>query len=224
MSLFAAGHQPTGGRDPFALRRAAIGLIQILTGHDLAFNLELALEEAAALLPFKVSKEMRTDCLAFITGRQQSLMLAEGYPYDAVGAVLNEQGHNPTNAQKGIQDLVEWRQKEGWDELLQAFARCARITRGEDQLYEVDVDQFEIAVEHELYAAVEQLHEKSRSEGSVDALLKDIQSLVPKITTYFEEVLVMAEDERVRHARLGTVQRIVQLSDGVIDFSQLEGF
>lgn len=224
IGLFAAGHQPTGGRDPFALRRAAIGLIQILTGHELSFNLKAALEQAAPLMPFKVTDETRAACLAFISGRQQSLLLAEGYPHDAVEAVLREQGHNPTNARKAVQDLIAWREKEGWDELLQAFARCARITRSEDQRHDVDVNRLEAGVERELYEAVTALHDRSRPEGSVDALLSDIQSLVPLITTYFEEVLVMAEDENVRRSRLGTIQRIVELADGVMDFSHLEGF
>ncbi|MDF1499047.1 MAG: glycine--tRNA ligase subunit beta [Anaerolineales bacterium] len=224
MGLFAAGHQPTGGRDPFALRRAAIGLIQILTGHELSFNLKAALEQAAALMPFKVTDETRAECLAFISGRQQSLLLAEGYPHDAVEAVLDQQGHNPTNARKAVQDLNTWREKEGWDELLHAFARCARITRSEDQRHDVDVNRLEAGVERELYEAVTALHDRSRPEGSMDALLSDIQSLVPLITTYFEEVLVMAEDENVRRSRLGTIQRIVELADGVMDFSHLEGF
>ncbi len=55
-------------------------------------------------------------------------------------------------------------------------------------------------------------------------MLQDVENLVPFITTYFEDVLVMAEDENVRRARLGTIQRIVRLADGLVDFSKLEGF
>jgi glycyl-tRNA synthetase len=224
MALFAAGHQPTGGRDPFALRRAAIGLVQILIAHDLPIDLRAALDEAAQQLPFEVARERRAECLQFIIGRQRSLLLAEGYPYDAVDAVLSEQGHDPTNALKGVEALGNWRAKEGWDELLQAFARCARITRGEEVLYDVDADRFEIDVERELFDEVQKLQQKKRPEESVNAVLEDVESLVPLITEYFEDVLVMAEDEKLRQARLGTIQLIVQLADGVLDFSQLEGF
>ncbi|MGD8621234.1 MAG: glycine--tRNA ligase subunit beta, partial [Anaerolineales bacterium] len=224
IGLFAAGHQPTGGRDPFALRRAAIGLIQILVGHELSIDLRAALKEAAELQPIEVSDDTLSECLDFIIGRQQSLLLSDGFAHDAVDAVLAEQGPNPTHALRAVGELIGWREKENWDEILQAFARCARITRGEQELYEVDVDKFEADIEHELFNAVHKLEEKSREEGSISALLREIESLVPLITTYFEDVLVMAEDEKVKRARLGTIQRIVHLADGVLDFSKLEGF
>ena len=224
MALFAAGHQPTGGRDPFGLRRAAIGLIQILTVHELSLNLRSALKDAAGLLPFDVDEKTRGECLGFIMGRQRALLLEEGYAHDAVDAVLAEQGHDPTHALKGVRELVAWRQKENWDELLQAFARCARITRGEREAYDVDVDEFEADIERELYDVVTKLNERERPDGSVAELLQDVEDLVPLITTYFDEVLVMAEKEQRRRARLGTVQRVVKLADGVMDFSRLEGF
>jgi glycyl-tRNA synthetase len=224
IGLFAAGHQPTGGRDPFALRRAAIGLIQILTEHKLSLDLRAVIKDAAELQPIKVSDETIADCLQFIIGRQQSLLLADGFPYDAVEAVLAEQGHNPTNALLGVKELIVWRKKDGWDELLQAFARCARITRSENKFFDVDIDQFEVEIEHELYDEVQKLGKGQAPLASVSNLLEHIRRLVPLITTYFEDVLVMAEDEKKRRARLGTVQRIVQLADGILDFSKLEGF
>lgn len=224
MALFAAGHQPTGGRDPFALRRAAIGLIQILTEHRLSIDLGAVLQDAAQLLPFDVEERARHECLEFILGRQRSLLLERGYAHDAVDAVLAEQGHNPSHALEGVRDLVAWRQKENWDALLQAFARCARITRSEQQTFQTDTDKFEAQIEHELHDEVTRLHEQERPEGSVASLLEDLESLVPLITAYFDEVLVMADDEELRHARLGTVQRVVHLAEGVMDFSRLEGF
>ncbi|MGD8633486.1 MAG: glycine--tRNA ligase subunit beta, partial [Anaerolineales bacterium] len=224
IGLFAAGHQPTGGRDPFALRRTAIGLIQILVEHNLALDLRTALKSAAALQPIMVTDETLEECLQFIIGRQQSLLLSEGFAHDAVEAVLAEQGHNPTQARQGVVELTAWRAKEPWDEILQAFARCARITRSEQELYEVDVEHFEDEIERKLYAELQELHERAHADQSVARLLQDVENLVPLITHYFEDILVMAEDERVRQTRLGTIQRVVQLADGIMDFSKLEGF
>lgn len=224
IGLFAAGHKPTGGRDPFGLRRAAIGLVQILTGHGLSIDLVAALDEAAALVPIDVSADIRDECLQFISDRQKSLLLSEGFPHDAVEAVLREQGHNPASAVKGVEELVARRKQEDWDELLQAFARCARITRQEDKLHKVDVKKFEFEIERELFEAVEELNKVDGAERTVGSLLAEVQSLTPLITTYFDEVLVMADDKGLRKTRLGTVQRIVKLADGILDFSRLEGF
>jgi glycyl-tRNA synthetase len=224
IGLFAAGHQPTGGRDPFALRRSAIGLIQILVEHELALDLRTALRGAAELQPIEVAGETIEECLQFIVGRQQSLLLSEGFAYDVVEAVLAEQGHNPTKAREGVVELTAWREEESWDEVLQAFARCARITRSEQELYEVDVKYFEDEIEQKLYSELQKIHEQPDPERSVATLLQEVENLVPLITRYFEDVLVMAEDESVRQTRLGTIQRVVQLADGIMDFSKLEGF
>lgn len=224
IGLFAAGHQPTGGRDPFALRRSAIGLIQILVEQEYALDLRTALRDAAELQPIEVAGETIDECLQFIVGRQQSLLLSEGFAYDVVEAILAEQGHNPTKAREGVVELTAWREEESWDEVLQAFARCARITRSEQELHEVDVKYFEDEIEQKLYSELQKIHKQQDLERSVATLLQEVENLIPLITQYFEDVLVMAEDESIQQTRLGTIQRVVQLADGIMDFSKLEGF
>ncbi len=223
MGLFAAGHKPTGARDPFALRRAAIGLVQLLMANQLRFDLREALQKVARLQPVKVDEEQVESCLAFIRARQQALLL-EQYPYDAVEAVLAEQGHDPAGAALAVDMLSPWRARDDWPTLLQAYARCVRITRDLDKTYPVQPKLFSEKVEHDLYKAVQDLPSADVAQGSIDAFLEKIETLLPLITKYFEDVLVMAEDESIRQNRLGQLQQIAHLAHGVADFSALEGF
>lgn len=224
IGLFAAGMQPTGTRDPFALRRAAIGLVQILAGLDLDLDLKAALRAAAEEQPIKVSRDAEQDCLAFIVGRQQALLLAEGQPHDAVEAVLEAQGANPARAARAVAALDEWRKREDWPQILQAYARCVRITRSIETRYEVTPQRFELDAERELYAALQSAQSVDRQPGSVDDFFAAFLPMMPQIERFFEDVLVMAEDEAIQHNRLAVLQQISALADGVADFSKLEGF
>jgi glycyl-tRNA synthetase beta subunit len=108
--------------------------------------------------------------------------------------------------------------------MLQAYARCARITRGEDETFIVQPEMLEEDAEKELFAAVLGAERVDRKMGSIDNFFTMFQPLVPVITRYFEEVLVMAEEPELRSNRLGTLQRVVRLAQNVLDLSRLEGF
>jgi glycyl-tRNA synthetase len=223
IGLFAAGHTPSGARDPFALRRTAIGLVQMLVEHQQRIDLRQMLTKAAEVQPVRVTEEHIEACLDFIATRQQALLL-EDFPYDAVEAVLAEQAHDPAGAAAAVGQFSAWRQREDWPLLLQAYARCVRITRDLTERYAVNTERLREPAEVELYRAVQALESDVADTGSIDAFLQKVEILLPAITTFFDDVLVMAEDAGVRENRLGLLQRIVHLADGVADLSHLEGF
>jgi glycyl-tRNA synthetase len=224
MGLFAAGLQPTGARDPYAMRRTAIGLVQILLKQSIRFDLRQALKQAAEGLPIEPQKAEQEACLDFIITRQQTYMLNEGYPYDAIEAVLAEQGHDPAGAEQAVRELEQWRKRKNWLEILQAYARCARITRDIETIYELNPKDFIEEETRALYAALEQVEDSSLAPGSVDDVLVAFEPLIPVINTFFDEVLVMTDDDKLRTNRLALLQRIVALTQGVADMSRLEGF
>lgn len=224
IGLIAAGYRPTGARDPFALRRTAIGLVHVLIERNISMDLRTAIDTAKEYLPIPVPEDAVQECLEFIAARLQAHLLAEGKPYDAIDAVLAEQGNDPTLAARAVEGLNIWREREDWPEMLQAYARCARITRGEEETYTVSPELLEEVAEKELFAAVLDAEQVDRVMGSIDDFFTTFQALVPVITRYFDEVLVMAEEPAIRSNRLGTVQRVVKLAHNVLDLSRLEGF
>jgi len=224
MGLFAAGHQPTGARDPFALRRTTIGLLQILIERELALDLRILLHSAAEQLPVKVAPGTIEDCLAFVRGRQQALLLAEGYDHDVIEAVLVEQAHLPLWATRAVIELQAAKERSDWDDILQTYARCARITRSEQTQFELQQEELIEPAEHALFEALKIAENAAREPGSVIGFLSVFTPLIQPITRFFEDVLVMAEEEVLRRNRLALLQRIVTLTVGVADFTALEGF
>ncbi|MDH5506034.1 MAG: glycine--tRNA ligase subunit beta [Anaerolineae bacterium] len=222
--LFAAGLAPTGTKDPFALRRAALGLVHNLITWDLDFDLGAAVKAAAARLPLEANLESQRDCLEFITGRMRGLFLEQGWRYDIVDSVLAAQGQNPAGAARAVQQLSTWIGREDWDTILPAYSRCVRITRDKSEVYPVDSKVFNQPAEKELYAALQQAEAAKPAAGSVDDFLSAFTPMIPAIDKFFEDVLVMDDDEKVRNNRLGLLQRIAALAEGAADLSPLEGF
>jgi len=220
VGLFAAGLAPTGAKDPFALRRAAIGTVQPLIEHDLDFDLRAAVAQAAKLQPIEVTDEVEEQVLEFIAGRL-SVLLKETYRYDVVDAVLAAQFVNPAGAARAVKGLQAWVERDDWNEILPAYSRCVRITRDHDDVFEVHPDLFEEESEVKLYQAV---NAGPSSFEDVDTFLSAVVALIPAINEFFNNVLVMAEEQSVRENRLGLVQRIASMANGIADLSYLEGF
>ena len=220
--LFAAGLAPKGSNDPFALRRAALHLIQNLVANRVDLDLRPALAEARALLPIAADESVLAEVLAFIGGRLEGVLREQGYPAAVVKAVLAEQGHNPYAATRTAEALSQLVEAEDWAEILDAYARCVRITRDQPEQFGLQPDAFRQGAEKELLAAYEAA--AAAGDGSVTTLVDRLREMTPAINTFFEDVLVMDEDAAVRHNRLALLQHIARLTKGIADFSHLEGF
>ncbi|MCS7061676.1 MAG: glycine--tRNA ligase subunit beta, partial [Anaerolineae bacterium] len=223
--LFAVGLAPRGSADPFALRRAAIGIVQNLIAARRSFSLRHGLEQAGRLLPVPMSTDALNSAHAFIVERARQQLLDEGFRYDVIDAVLAEQGDDPWRARLNVAQLSEWTRREDWSTLLAAYARCARIIKSARQEAPFKLDsayQDPEPAAQELTAALEALPPAPSQD--IDALMNCLSRLVGPITTFFDRVLVMAEEEIVRRSRLALVGRVVALAGGLADLSKLEGF
>jgi glycyl-tRNA synthetase len=223
--LFTAGMAPTGAKDPFAQRRAALGLVQNLIAWDLDFDLRGAIDKAAQRLPLPANVESQRLCLDFIVERLRNLLLEQGWRYDVVDAVLAEQGNTPARAAAAGRSLAAWVARPDWNTILPAYARCVRITRDQKERYTVNPARFIEPAEGELYSALQTAEAACEgNQGSPEVFLNALLPMIPDINRYFDDVLVMAEDAAIRQNRLGLVQRIAALANGVADMSRLEGF
>ena len=224
IGLFAAGMAPSGTKDPFGLRRAAIGLVQNLVDRGIDFDLHNALAKAAANLPIQTPQQTLDACFNFIAGRFENLLLEEGRRYDVVKAVLAEQADNPSLAVKVIEELTGWVARPDWNEILPAFSRCVRITRDLEKVNPVDPKLFQEPQEKALYKAWQDASQGIGDSRSIDVVLNNFVTMIPAINDFFDTVLVMAEDPQVRENRLGLLQAIAGMAAGKADFSRLEGF
>jgi glycyl-tRNA synthetase len=225
VGLFAAGLAPTGAKDPFGLRRAAIGVVQPLIEHNISFDVREAVRKAAALQPIEVKEEVQSQVLDFVTGRLRVVLNDMGYRYDVVDAVLAEQSQNPARAAEAVKQLQAWVEREDWNSILPGFARCVRILRSRTKDHEpraVNASKFTEDEEKNLYNAIRS--SVQRAPATVDELLKIVVTLIPSINAFFDKVLVIAEDEKIKQNRLALVGEIANLASGIADLSKLEGF
>ncbi len=224
IGLFTAGLAPSGNKDPFALRRSALGLAQLLIGRKIDFDLAWGLQAAAELLPLSSSAETGKAALEFIAGRLRGLLLDAGYRYDIVEAVLHTQAANPYRAACYAKTLTTWVTGPHWAELLPAYSRSYRITRDLDQRLPVEAEDLVESEEKALFEQLRAAEKNLQGSGDLDLALNQVLALVEPINLFFDRVLVMAEDAQLRQSRLGMLQRIVALLTPLVDLSALENF
>ena len=222
VGLFAAGLTPKGSNDPFALRRAALQLIENLIHHQCAFDVRVGLQEAAKLLPIECTDEQIDVVLRFINGRLEGVLREQGFAKSVISAVLAEQGSNPFKAARDARSLSDAMKAHSWAPVLDAYARCVRITRDLTEPYELNAAQLTDDSEKALLQAYETA--VSKQNGMLASVLSSMWDMVPAITAFFDNVLVMDEDMGVRNNRLALLQHIADLPQGLADLSKLEGF
>jgi glycyl-tRNA synthetase beta chain len=193
---FAAGLEPTGSRDPFGLRRAAAGLAGILLASEWRADPAALIGEAGA---------------SFLLDRLEPMLLEESVTVEEVRAARGSGRTEPVEVAALARALRDFR-GPGRDAVRDAYGRCVRIA-GTTPPGAVDAALLTDAAERDLAAALERL------EPGLDAAA----ALVPAVDRFFEDVLVMAEDEAVRANRLTLVARVAAALRELGDLGELPG-
>jgi len=221
--LFACGLKPTGSADPYGLRRTAVGLVSLLVHGKIHLDLKRFLELAAELQPVKGGAT--ADVLAFVGDRLSVWLRDQGLGHDVVEAAVAERGSDPYGAYLTAKALSDAVAGSDWNEILTAYARCKRITRDLGEEYALSEAHYTEPSAKELYEAYQKHRLPSNgSRPGAEELLAALRQLTPSINSFFDAILVMAEDQQVRQARLALVQRIAELPKGIADLSKLQGF
>ena len=221
--LFAAGLAPRATADPYGLRRAALGIVQILAERHIDLDVADLLAPVADAQPIDVDAETRAAILDFIAARLKVWLQGDAGAPHVIEAVLAEQTRNPYRALLGVGELALWTARDDWAAILDSFARCVRITR-DQPAYEVKKGLLSHEAEKALYAAYQDAAKQLGPDDNVGQMLTLFAGMVPAVTRFFAEVLVMDEDPAVRENRLGLLEAIAGLAKGRADFSQLQGF
>lgn len=222
--LFSIGQQPTGDKDPFALRRAALGVVRILVEHKLHLSLhELA---QAAFQPY--SAHAPAELESFIYDRFAGYLKEAGYSTLQVDAVLSGR---PTNLGLIPQQLEAVRAFQAMPEaesLAAANKRIANIlkqaeAKGEAPL-DVEPGERTDPAERALYEAIQAASENARAlyeRGDYTGYLKAFAVLKAPVDTFFEKVMVMVDDAKVRRGRLALLRNLREAMNRVADLSRL---
>ncbi len=217
---FSIGLKPSGSSDPFALRRAAQGVVKILADHRLRAPLSQLI--AAAQPKTEATAELRE---FFLDRLRYYLREVRGFPYDEVNAVLAAGADDVVDALERCAALQKVRPTENFEPLSAAFKRIRNILTkagGADKFAgEPDASPLEAGAERDLYNEARRIFEETQGSGDYEAVLRRIADLRPAVDAYFDKVLVMALDERVRHNRLTMLAWILRAFTRVADFSEI---
>jgi glycyl-tRNA synthetase beta chain len=236
VGCFSVGVVPTGSSDPFALRRAALGIVKIILERKLPVSLSQTIAAAGKALhahpPRKhLTAQQETQVLDFILDRAKFVLREKsGFAYDEVNAVFAAGSDDLVEVEKRLKALKAIRKSRNFEPLASSFKRIRKILEKANlpagALHHVDDKVFENDIERELHAAVRKaaakVNEDKRAGKYLEAL-EEISRLRSVVDGFFEQVMVMAEDETVRKNRLALLSEILREFTTIADFSELGG-
>lgn len=225
-SCFYLGTKPSGSSDPLALRRQAIGLINIALERGLDFSVpEIAgfvlqtLEKADySEKPAAETVEICAEITEFVAGRFKGVMVDDGAAADSVEAVISARFESVTDCQKRLAALEEARKSPSFAAVAESFKRVVNIA-GENNGGKVTVQLFEKPEEKALLAAIEAM--EKATGGGLAGHLKRLEGLKEPVDGFFDAVMVMDKDAKVRNNRLALLARVKNLFFKVGDLSKL---
>ena len=236
VGCFSVGVVPTGSSDPYALRRAALGIVKIILERKVPVSLSLSIAAAARALlihpPKKaVTAQQEAQVLEFILDRARFVLReVSGYAYDEVNAVLRAGSDDLVDVEKRLRALKAIRKSRNFEPLAVSFKRIRKILEkasvAAEELQHVNKDLFEKGVEKELHAAVRKAAGKvseDKRAGRFQEALEEIAGLRKIVDQFFVDVMVMAEDEAVRKNRLALLAELLREFTTIADFSELGG-
>ncbi|MDQ7785000.1 MAG: glycine--tRNA ligase subunit beta [Desulfomonilaceae bacterium] len=224
VGCFGVGLTPTGGTDPYALRRHALGVIQILINLDRPLDLGWLVREADDLLDEKRTRpreEVEAEVMEFIRTRFVNFHTTRGYALDVVEAVVRARFADPVDAYKRAEALNQWKQRDDFDAIIIGFKRVVNILK-DTRPAPVAEALFQEEAERSLFAAFKSVEKRCApliQSGAYFEALTVIAELKTPIDTLFDTVMVMVEDEKLRGNRLGLLKEIAGLFETIADFS-----
>ncbi|MBE0558033.1 MAG: glycine--tRNA ligase subunit beta, partial [Proteobacteria bacterium] len=204
--FFGVGLVPTGTADHYALRRQALGIINIILKKRYPLPLDTLIDESLAILGGLLKRpagEVKADVLEFFRGRFENQLLSQDHPYDVVDAVLATGINDLVKAEAKIRAMEEFKSDPDYAPLAVAFKRVVNIIRNAERGELADehscTEEREL---HEAFLAIRQMVMNRSAEGDYRAALIALAKLRKPVDAFFEQVLVMAEDRKLRCHRL----------------------
>src|SRR2546429_2635875 len=234
--MFALGLQPTGSKDPFALRRQANGIVKTIAEHKVALSLSQLFTDArqayrnsGAEKKFSGTVDFASAVRDFFRERLEFYLRdVLGYKYDVVNAVLAAGSDDVVDAVARAQAVTKVRASAGFESVSVASKRIKNILRQASETGKRAASAIEPtlqeAAERELGSLIPLLAKRVdelRGKHEYEAALVEISKLRPAVDLFFDKVMVMVDDERVRANRLALLQALLENFSTIADFSEI---
>ena len=229
VGIFAIGKQPTGDRDPFALRRAALGVLRIIVEQKLDLNLNKLIALSASTFDKALKAEkISNDVLSFLQNRLKVYFTSNQTSPNVFEAVITTGDLRPLDINKRIQAVNAFSKLEQAESLSAANKRIGNILNKVDgkPSDEINIKLFDVKEEQSLFDALSKMETEVSpllKKDEYEAVLKSLAELRQPVDNYFDNVMVMADDMKLRNNRIALLNKLHKLFLGVGDISKLQG-
>jgi glycyl-tRNA synthetase beta chain len=227
--IFAIGLKPTGASDPYALRRQGIGIAQILADKRFSISLAELIDESVGQFTDHCQTAPQTvaaEVVTFLSNRITRLMVEAGHHKELVAAVVSVSVDDIPAVWRRVGALTKLRRNEDFEPLAAAFKRVGNLIKKADaaSLPPVNADLLKDPAERALfddYGRVRFQVSQQVEAGQLDEALTTVASLRGAVDRFFDEVMVMVDDARLRTNRLALLNAIAGLFGDFADFSKI---
>ncbi|MCW9017204.1 MAG: glycine--tRNA ligase subunit beta, partial [Kangiellaceae bacterium] len=228
VGIFGIGQIPTGAKDPFALRRAALGVIRLISEKQLELDLATLIESAiSAYQGIELEANTQEKLLEFFAARELALYQSLGTPTQVINSVQSLKVTQPTDFKARIDAVESFNKTDGSADLAEANKRVKNI------LEKSDFDPKSIAINESLFESeetslfvkinsVESFVESQVNEGNYQKALDELAGLKDVVNNFFDKVMINAEDPQIRNNRLALITKLRNLFLGIADISLLQ--
>ena len=229
VGCFGVGVIPSGSKDPFALRRAALGIANIIVNSKLNISLKALVNKSLdTLVADGVLKRDRAtveaEVLEFFKQRAINIFGDMGYSRDVIGAVLDKDCDNLVEALERVKTLEAFAKEEEFGKLLPVLKRVGNISKDHTDI-KVNPELFKEEIEKELYQFSTELNSKVNvaiEQRDYAKYLQEITAGKDIINNYFDKVIVMDRDEAIKNNRLSQMRFLTDIFTKMADLNQIE--
>ena len=228
VGIFSIGQKPSGVKDPFALRRAALGIVRIVIEKSLPLDLVWLCETTFDRLKQKIDAgPVITEVIDYIFDRLRAYYQDRGIPFDIVDAVIYNRPGLLYDCDRRVQALYQFQKNEAAVALAAANKRIANILKKNKHVagVEVDASKLELEAEKKLYQQLVDLQpdvERLFSQGQYLDGLNRLANLRPAVDCFFDEVMVMVDDKSLKNNRLALLEQLMRCFRSMADFSRIQ--
>jgi glycyl-tRNA synthetase beta chain len=226
VGMFGIGNIPTGDKDPFALRRHALGVVRILVEANLQLSLENLLSSAFSAFPSGTLSDARTDLIAFIFDRFSGMLREQGYSAQEVDSVLSMEPQQFDLVSKQLAAVRTFASLAEAPALAAANKRVGNILKKSEVAIGTKIDSAKLVEPAEKALAealskVKPAADKAFEAGDYTASLQALAALKAPVDDFFDNVMVNADDPALKANRLGLLATLHQAMNRVADLSKL---
>jgi len=227
VGFFSMGREPDGTADPYALRRQALAIIRIVRDKKIAISFHDFIHKSASILNETISfdqEKVENSVNNFIKNRFKNLLLTDEITQDFIEAVISIDFNYLHQAEKKIHALQKFRNSsKDFETLAIAFKRIINIGKGFKETYSVNSDLFEHKSEEGLWKTFQLVKDEAKRQIDEENYLEALNTMsriIKPVDEFFSEVMVMAEDTRIKENRLGILKNLQEFFLQVADFSK----